>query len=344
MRLPFHLLELKPGDHPWRKAWCSALAIGIPALLALALHQPGGILFATLGGMYATLVDFGGTFRYRLTTQLAGAVLIFGCGAFGLYLGHHATWILPLLALLTFAIGWTDGNDTALEIIFRLAALILLVCAYTPGLPLPLLPYVLVGFLIGQIVVGVDSLIWKNEGDHRGLKRGMLRIMAGRNAGWLHALCFMVTCTAALWIALVLGFQRPAWLTAVTLFVLRPDGADSLRRLLQYAVGTLVGVPLAWLVVRFSHEPVHLLAWVLVFAFLRPLGMARNYWAHAAAITAMVMILLDIAWLPNGGDLSLLRIRLVDVLVGSAIALAGLMVFNTAARRHLFGHIQEDRS
>ncbi|KAF0814820.1 hypothetical protein IGB42_00875 [Andreprevotia sp. IGB-42] len=343
MRLPLHLLELKPTTNPWRKAWCSAFAVGLPALVAILMNQPAGILFGVLGGLYATLIDFGGSFRHRVTTQLTGAVLIIACGAFGVYLGRHESWVLPLLAVLSFGIGWVDGNDLALETILRLAALVLLIYAYTPGFPLSAVPYVLLGFGVGLAITGLDSLLWQQSRDaHKGLKLGLWRILAGRNAGLRHALCFAFTCTVALWLALALEFQRPAWIAAVTLFVLKPDGQDSLRRLLQNAVGTLVGVPLAWCVVRFSHDPGHLLIWVVLFAFLRPLGMARNYWAHAAAMTALVLVLLDIVWLHDGGDISLLRIRLTDVLVGSTVALIGLMIFNVAARRHLLARIRSD--
>ncbi|SMC26659.1 Fusaric acid resistance protein-like [Andreprevotia lacus DSM 23236] len=343
MRLPLHLFELKPTTNPWRKAWCSALAVGLPALLAIWLQQPAGILFGALGGLYATLIDFGATFRHRVTSQLTGALLILACGAFGVYMGRHEAWILPLLAALTFGIGWLDGNDLALETILRLAALVLLIYAYTPGFPLSAVPYVLLGFAIGLAVTGLDSLLWQRaDSSHRGLKLGLVRILAGRNAGLPHALCFAFTCTTALGLALALEFQRPAWIAAVTLFVLKPDGPDSLRRLLQNAVGTLAGVPLAWAVVRFSHDPRHLLLAVVLLAFLRPLGMARNYWVHTAAMTALVLILLDIVWLPNGGDISLLRVRVIDVLVGSAVALVGLMIFNAAARRHVLKRIAAD--
>ncbi|PHV09608.1 hypothetical protein [Chitinimonas sp. BJB300] len=75
MHYPFHLLQLREGALPWRQAICAAVGVAIPTAIAVWMHQPYGLLFGAVGGLYASLLDFGGTLHHRLFTQLAGLLL-----------------------------------------------------------------------------------------------------------------------------------------------------------------------------------------------------------------------------------------------------------------------------
>ncbi|GHD65071.1 FUSC family protein [Jeongeupia chitinilytica] len=345
MRLPLHLLQLRNDPLPWRKAVCALVSVTLPALVAVWRGEPLGLLFAAIGGLYASMVDFGGAFSHRLLTQLGGLVLIVASAALGVLMSAEPYWLLPLLALLAFGVGWCDGTNLALETILRMAVLALLIYGFTPGLPAGMLPYAVLGVATGMVAVGLDGWLFRHRHlsaqDPLRLRRNLLRIRGGATAGWRHALAFSSVVSMALLIALALHFERPAWVAASTLFVLRPDGPDSLRRLFQTCIGTMVGLSLTWVIVRLGHAPLVLLGWIAFFAFIRPLALALNYWLGAAAMTALVLVLLDIVYLPHGGDIHLLRVRLLDTLSGSAVALAGLLIFNPAARRHLGARLDD---
>ncbi|BCL76939.1 hypothetical protein JHS3_26750 [Jeongeupia sp. HS-3] len=345
MRLPLHLLQLRGDPLPWRKAVCALVSVTLPALIAVWRNEPVGLLFAAVGGLYASMVDFGGAFGHRLMTQLGGLVLIVASAAFGVFMSAEPYWLLPILAVLTFGVGWCDGTNLALETILRMAVLALLIYGFTPGLPVDALPYAVLGVAVGTLTVGIDGVLFRRvmllEQDPLRLRRNLVRIRRGATAGWRHALAYSSVTSVALLMALALHFERPAWVAASTLFVLRPDGPDSLRRLFQTCFGTLAGLSLTWAIVRLGHSPGILLCWIAFFAFVRPLALALNYWLGAAAMTALVLVLLDIVYLPHGGDIHLLRVRLLDMLTGCAIALAGLLIFNPAARRHLGARLDD---
>ncbi|TJZ77550.1 FUSC family protein [Chitiniphilus eburneus] len=346
MHLPIHLLALQQAEMPWRKAVCGAISVGLPMLIAYCLDQPYGILFGAIGGLYASFLDFGGTFRHRASTQAWGLALIFSAGIAGNLIGSASpALLLLLLAMLCLGVGWIDGTGVALETIARFVVLAFLIYAYLPAPPWSALIFAVLGIAIGLAAVGVDSMIWPRAlpRTHPGLVNSIGKVMRGRNAGWTHALGFSATTCAAMWLALDLHYTRPAWVTAVTLFVIRPDGPDSLRRLFQTAFGTLAGAAAAWCISHILPYMGLMLVWVTILAFLRPLAVARNQWAASAVMTAMILLLFDIVLLPagQGAGAAILRVRLNDAMLGAMVALIGVALFNRDARRHLLAHLRD---
>ena len=88
-------------------------------------------------------------------------------------------------------------------------------------------------------------------------------------------------------------------------------------------MGTGDGIALAGLAVLFSHSAWVLIGWSVLFGFFAPVGLKRNYALGVGLVTAMVMVLLDLALLHQGEDRPLLWTRLVDTSLSCIPALAG---------------------
>jgi len=123
-----------------------------------------------------------------------------------------------------------------------------------------------------------------------------------------------------------LGLQRGFWVTITTLLVMRPDGPKSVALIVQRLIGTARGIALAALVVLFGRDAWALVGWSLVFSSFAPVGLQRHYALGVGLITAMIMVLLDLALLQSGGDRLLLWTRLVDAALGCVLALCGTLV------------------
>ncbi|WP_083459098.1 FUSC family protein [Amantichitinum ursilacus] len=345
--LPMHLLALnRDPTLPWRQGVSSGISVAVPALIGLAQNEPVGALLGAIGGLYASLLDYGGTARHRLATQSFGLCVIVGSGALGLWLGPHHVMMFLLLGLLTFCIGWIDGLGVAMENIFRFAALALVLYAYIPAPPGAAFLYLVIGICIGVATILIDDRLYPRAAmprQHNGLRNGFRLVLAGHSAGVWHAVGFCFTSCVALWLAQHLHYARPAWVIAVVLFVTRPDGIDSLTRLFRSVFGALVGVGLAWAVTRLTPHTWALYMWAVLFATLRPMAMVRNFWIHYALMTAMLMVLFDILLLPEGrgAEVSILWIRLHGVLLGSGIALIGMVIFNPQARGYFIDEMRQ---
>ncbi|MEU6244006.1 FUSC family protein [Streptomyces sp. NPDC047024] len=123
----------------------------------------------------------------------------------------------------------------------------------------------------------------------------------------------------------VIQVPRSYWVALTVAFVLKPDFGSVFSRALQRALGTVAGLVLAAGIL--AEVP---LGWwsVLVLALLAPLVPVltpRGYGYQTAAITPMILLLIDILTHQGTG---LLLPRLVDSLIGSAIALvAGYLLW-----------------
>jgi uncharacterized membrane protein YccC len=173
--------------------------------------------------------------------------------------------------------------------------------------------------LVGQLIRQAEDLeplpTWSE---------GLRLLLSGQSiAGLRFALCYTAVAVIAVAATQALGMQRGFWVSITALLVMRPDGPKSLELILQRLIGTAGGIAAAALVVQFGHKAWVLIGWALLFAFFAPVGLKRHYALAVGLITAMVMVLLDLALLHQGGDRPLLWVRLVDTALGCILALCG---------------------
>ncbi|MFD3406869.1 FUSC family protein [Kribbella sp. NPDC058693] len=120
------------------------------------------------------------------------------------------------------------------------------------------------------------------------------------------------------------GWSVLAWSSQV----LRWRGG-SLLRATQRCAGTCVGVLIGGLLILWAP-----LSWVIVVVVgilggLRPLLKERNYAAYATVMTPLVVLLMDLGRTP---ELSTVRYRLIDTVIGCLIAIVPTLLLR---RRHV---------
>ena len=101
---------------------------------------------------------------------------------------------------------------------------------------------------------------------------------------------------------------------------MQADARASYRRIVERIAGTFAGVLAAWLLTLGLPPMAFIYACILVVAPLIPHHLANRYWLHTALIALMILLAYDLA---NGDGQGLLSERVVDMLLGCAIALVG---------------------
>ncbi len=137
-----------------------------------------------------------------------------------------------------------------------------------------------------------------------------------------HALRVAIVTTAAALLSAALHLERSYWVTVTAIIVLQPYASSTVRRGLQRMAGTLIGGIVAAVIARTVRQP--LLVGPLLFAFAC-VGVAYrrvNYAVFALLVTPVFVILAEI----NAGGSHLTRVRILDTLLGGALALAGALV------------------
>jgi uncharacterized membrane protein YccC len=134
-----------------------------------------------------------------------------------------------------------------------------------------------------------------------------------------HALRVGLAATAATALTRALGLERGYWVTLTVILLLQPHVPATLTRTIQRVAGTTAGGLITALLASLLHTPAALLPVVFVMAAVSVAVLQLNYALFATFLTPTFVLLAEI----NGGDWRLAEVRVVNTLLGAAIALAG---------------------
>jgi hypothetical protein len=252
---------------------------------------------------------------------LALDALCIGVGAgLGYFARNHAALLVPFFVGLTLGIGLAPLTGRMLPLTGRHAAMAFTVAAALPvTFNLPQAGYLFGVFLLAAAARTVDYLI---AGPLPRQPAVPLQPPSG-HGGWLrYALAFAGAATAALWIGQALDPTHTIWVVATTLVVMQADARFSYRRIVERIAGTFAGVAAAW-VITGSQSIALISVCVLVVAPLIPHHLANRYWLHTALIALMILLAYDLAEFDSESISKLLFERVIDMLLGCAIALVG---------------------
>ncbi|GAB3282090.1 FUSC family protein [Parasphingorhabdus pacifica] len=141
----------------------------------------------------------------------------------------------------------------------------------------------------------------------------------------------MVLCVAvAEVVGSALGFEQSYWIAMTVALVLKPNSGSVFARIVLRALGTVLGVVVAALLLAVMPDGWWVVAATLVFAALIPEALVRNYGLFTMMVTAVVLLKMSHTDL-FGPQLPV--VRLVDSVLGCAIALVlGYLVWPAGRR------------
>ena len=312
-----------------------AIAVGVPLIGATAAGYPVAGVAGGATAMFVSLCDIGSRFPARVGTMTACLAAILIGGTIGHELGGtpHADEIIVLLS--AFFTGWVSGSYAGIAAVARYFAVCTAVAA---GMTLAQPGILLVTTAGGLFAIAVAVLTWELLGlppddNQMDWYAGLRRAIGGADAGPWFALCFAVAATIALFAADKLGVARPYWATMVVLMVMRREGVVSLKLTIHYIVGTLIGIPIAWVLFDAIHQPVAVAAIATAVAAFARVGFAINPALGFTAFTVFLILVVDLALKHLGAEPQLFSQRLYDVGVGCAIALVGTWIAGIGQRR-----------
>ncbi len=311
----------------------AALGMGAPVAWGVLVGHPA---LGTLAAIGAMTVGSARTGVGNAVGRVACAALAGGLGA---ALAGHGWAVVAVVGLVVLLGGM---SRPAAELSVRFVTL-MVIATGLGGHPLGVA--VLVGggaawaALTGLLAGNRDDGSPKPEvlGPRAGLRRwrGIVRLWWGRLgtwAGWQYPVR-LALCLAAAEVAAVLWPQpSPAWITVTVVIVVGRYTDGALRRPVERAAGTAVGVAagsamLLWVPPAWTLVPV-----VAVLAGVRPLLKERNYTLYAMVMTPLVLLLMQ-----GGAGITLATIgyRLADTVIGCAVALAiGYLPWTIRRRAH----------
>jgi hypothetical protein len=303
-----------------RRAAIFLVNIGVPLVVGVVRGESQAALAAVIVGMLFGFADNSGRLlgRLRLLVLDAGCIL---CGGFiGYFSRNNAAMLWPAFVAMALAVGMAPRAGRELLLAGRHAIMAFTVAAAIPTFDLLEFYYLGGVVLLAAASRTVDHLI---AGPLPRQPVTPLQMPSGRG-GWLRfAVAFAGAATAALWLGGTLDPIHTIWVVTTTLVVMQPDARASYRRIVERIAGTFAGVFVAWMITRGFHSPAAICVFILLVAPFIPHHLANRYWLHTALIALLVLLAYDLAELDTEGVAKLLPERVIDMLLGCAMALVG---------------------
>jgi uncharacterized membrane protein YccC len=176
-----------------------------------------------------------------------------------------------------------------------------------------------VGFRDGRPVPEAPVAAPRLTPERRGRLRPLRDSLSPDSALLRHALRAGISVAAAAGAVQALGLERGYWITLTVLIVLQPYTGATVQRTLERALGTVLGGLIAAGIAAWVHDPGAVLALVFVMAAVSVALFPINAVAYLVFLTPTFVLLAEV----GTGDWGLAAVRVLDTLLGGALALAG---------------------
>jgi uncharacterized membrane protein YccC len=148
-----------------------------------------------------------------------------------------------------------------------------------------------------------------------------------RSATFRHAARLSVALVAAGILYRALSLGSGYWVPLTVLFVLKPDYGTTITRAIGRAVGTIAGVTIAWAIVTTSSpSDAAIVALLALLAFAAYTIFAANYALFSVVLVGLIALLVEFS---GGSPVGALVDRIIDTALGTAIALAAIILWPT---------------
>ncbi len=323
-----------------------AVSIGVPLAVGIASGYPRVGGWGAVGAFFTDMAVFqpGHRFRARI---VAGAGALVAVAAFlGALCGIESVAIFPVVVIWTLGAGLLVelgpqaaliGVSSATSLVFSASfdvsatqALIVGAVTLASGIFTALLALMarsrLARYADPSRHAGATGLTWLRQAS--ATLRGATRV---RSVGFWHALRLAAAALAG---TVLYRLTNPAdgfWIPEAALFIMRPDPQLTKRRAVLRIIGSVAGAALTTLLLlAFRPGPTLLAVFAVVASGIAFSVQRVNFGLYITFVTCIFVLLTAFGGLPAR---TALANRVVDNLIGSAIAVAALLLWPNRPRQ-----------
>ena len=333
MKLRHHLsesLRLDPAPSPWPRMILCSLGVTLPLVVGFLIGDGPSSIYGALFGFTLILNDHFGPLVKRIIHLLTTGLFLSCAFLLGLLIEGHQPLILVTLFVLAFFLGKSKGLGLELERLLITSTFQFLTAAQTPELQHHFFKPLVYGFLgLANYLVCLTAVffIMKHAPNFQRSKRQELRDALKRKDTQRYAFTLAAVSCLGLFMANYLEVERGHWMVGTILIVMMPTKTLSLQRSFQRVLGTFLGGFIASVIIYYVKDPMFLILFCGICAFLAPLGLIKNYWLANVFIAALILFFLEIASFGHQHeDFVLALIRLKDIALGCVVGIIGTFI------------------
>lgn len=303
--------------------------------ILLAIGMSGAVIFgvATDTAAMSSFAAFGSMIALHITPHHGVKSKIFGAFAGCLFLllaasvsviisGYHLLALI-LLFLLSWLAALPKNDISYIGFVAKYSAIAVLLNYFDFNLSLAMGLYFCSGILFG-LFLSLAAMAFEKENEQAPIDQ-LRAFLHGDINNFYFSLIVPVTVLISTLIANMFSYANPAWVGLTVIFVANSNHRLELRRALERIIGTIVGTIAAYIILTYIHLPLRLALIVGLLAFFMPFTV-KNYSLFSILITCIVLILINIAMISQGGDMDLLLWRSIDTIFGCGCVLVSNLV------------------
>jgi hypothetical protein len=323
--------KLNPAPTPIPRMVLCSLCTTLPLILGYILHQLPLAIFGGLFGLVLILNDHFGPLKQRIYHLIVTFIFLSLAFYVGAVVSSNNTLVALTLFLISFILGKSKDYGVELERLLLFMALQVLTASSSPEMKdqfWGLMLYCTFAFLNYIVCLTLVFLFSRHATEFMMSKRKTFKKIINQKQSTRFAFIFATTTTLGFILANALHISRGYWAVGTTLIIMVPNSTQSFYKSAQRLLGTFLGVVIAAFLVRFGHDPISLILFVLVAAYFAPLGLIRNYWVGNMYIAALILFLLEISSVNHTGSFDLAVLRTLDIGLGCLLGIIGTFVNN----------------
>jgi hypothetical protein len=333
MKIAEHIsnsLRLEPAPSPWPRMILCTLSVTLPLIAGLIWNDQRSSIYGALLGFILILNDHFGPLKTRILHLLASFVFLALAFIAGLLISKITWALIPALFLMAFLLGKTKGQGIELERLTLFSTFQLLNAALTPHLDehaLKLFMYAALSLGNYLVCLCLVYLVMKHKPNFQRSKREEFLEAISKKDSHRYAFTLAGVACVGLLITNYFHVERAQWMVGSILIVMMPSKTLSYERSFQRIVGTFIGVLCSSFLLYFKKDPVILVSFSAIAAFLAPLGLIKNYWLGNAFIAALIMFLIEFGSVGSThGDFEFAILRIFDIGLGCLIGSIGTLI------------------
>jgi hypothetical protein len=335
---------LKPSPRSWHIPFLAGLAVGIPLIFGYILGDIRSALTASLAGLVIIYIPSNSGFIETMMKMFVcsfGMIISYSIGlavSFDLWISSLAFGILSTVAY--YVARYFNLKPPGSFFFIMMASMAI-------GLPhsLELIPKRVGIFTIGTLNACIICLIYSvfiAKKQHQN-NSNSFRINPYVNfvESFIIGICMLIS----VFIGKFFHLDYPYWIPISSLAVLQGVNRYHIwKRGLHRIIGTLIGLGIAWLIFSFVSSPLWICVFIITLQIIVEMLITRHYALAVMFLTPMGILLAETGSSTSLDPDYLLKMRLIEILIGTAIGcIGGWFLFNERIRFNSVKHLRRSK-
>jgi uncharacterized membrane protein YgaE (UPF0421/DUF939 family) len=336
--------KLKPSPRSWHIPFLAGLAVGIPLLFGYFLGDIRSALTASLAGLVIIYIPSSSGFIETMMKMFVcsfGMIISYGLGltfSFNLWI---ASLVFGIFSAIAYYIARYFNLKPPGSFFFIMMASMAIGLPHHPEL----IPKRIGIFTIGTLNACLICLIYSTLISKKETKKNLTTFNINPYVNFVESFIIGICMLVSVFIGKFFQLDYPYWIPISSLAVLQGVNQYHIwKRGVHRIIGTTIGLGIAWLIFSYITSPLWICVCIISLQVIVEMLITRHYALAVMFLTPMGILLAETGSATSLDPDYLLKMRLIEILIGSAIGcIGGWFLYNERIRFNSIKHLRRSK-